>query len=81
MTRVAKWGNSPAVRIPRAAMIEAGLKDGDAVVVTANSEGGLTIMPDRRRQEALEALGRLRWELPPGYKFDRAEANGRNSGE
>jgi antitoxin MazE len=77
MSRVAKWGNSPAVRIPRAALIEAGLKEGDAVIVTADGKGGLSVAPDRRRQEALEALGKFRIKIPADYKFDREEANSR----
>lgn len=77
MSRVARWGNSPAVRIPRAALIEAGLKEGDAVVVTADGKGGLSVAPDRRREEAMERLRNLRWKLPEGYKFDREEINRR----
>lgn len=77
MSRVARWGNSPAVRIPRATLIEAGLQEGDAVVVTADGKGGLLIAPDRRREEAMERLRNLRWKLPEGYKFDREEINRR----
>lgn len=77
MSRIAKWGNSPAVRIPRAVMEASGLKDGDAVVMTALPEGGVAIVPDRRREEAMERLRSLRWELPEGYKFDREEISRR----
>lgn len=77
MSRVAKWGNSPAVRIPRAVMEASGLKDGDAVVVTALPEGGVTVKPDRRKEEAIAKLRSLRWALPEGYKFDREEISRR----
>ena len=77
MGRLAKWGNSAGVRIPKAALLEAGLKEGDEVVISADGQGGLTITPDRRRQEALEALNKFRIKIPPDYKFDREEANSR----
>lgn len=77
MSRVAKWGNSPAVRIPRAVMEASGLKDGDAVVVTALPEGGVAIVPDRRREQAIQKLRSLRIKIPPDYKFDREEVSRR----
>jgi antitoxin MazE len=77
MSRVAKWGNSPAVRIPRAVMEASGLKDGDAVVVTALPEGGVAIVPDRRREQAIQKLRSLRIKIPADYKFDREEVSRR----
>jgi antitoxin MazE len=46
--KIAKWGNSLAVRIPREAAERAGLREGDSVAVTA-SAGKVTLA--RRTQE------------------------------
>jgi antitoxin MazE len=37
----------------------------------------LKLTRDRRREEALKRLRALRRPLPPGFKFDREEANER----
>jgi antitoxin MazE len=41
--RIAKWGNSLAVRLPRAMAEEAGFKAGQAVEVSLTAEAGLEI--------------------------------------
>ena len=75
--RIAKWGNSLAVRLPAALVEEMGLKDGDEIDVVFNSRSEIEIARSRRRQEALEAIERLARPFPPDYKFDREEANSR----
>ena len=75
---VAKWGNSLAVRLPKALVDELHLAPGDEVqVVSANKRR------DRGR-EARPASGVSESDrrssigpLPEGYKFDREEANKR----
>lgn len=47
-TQVAKWGNSLAVRLPRAVAAEADLRDGDAVDVTVQG-GAIVVRPAARR--------------------------------
>jgi len=44
-TRVAKWGHSFAVRIPRALAKQFGVRDGSVVEITATSEGLLIKKP------------------------------------
>ena len=78
--QVAKWGNSLAVRLPKALVDQLALKPGDEVRVVASEPGTLKIVRDdaaARRDEALKRMGERRWPLPPGYKFDRDEANSR----
>ena len=47
-TAIATWGNSEAVRIPRAVLREAGLRKGDQVEVRVNSAGIIEIAPLKR---------------------------------
>ena len=52
--QVAKWGNSLAVRIPKAVARETGLTQGTTVQMTT-ANGGLLIIPAERRY-GLKAL-------------------------
>jgi antitoxin MazE len=47
-SRVATWGNSLALRIPRAVAAEANVRDGDAVDVSVQ-DGAIVIRPAARR--------------------------------
>jgi antitoxin MazE len=76
--QVSKWGNSLAVRLPKALVDRLGLKEGDELTVVAAK--GDTIEVETRetqRRRAIERLASLNWTLPPDYKFDRDEANER----
>jgi antitoxin MazE len=76
--RVSKWGNSLAVRLPKALVDELGLKEGDELNVVATKNGAIEVETrEARRKAALERLASLNWTLPPDYKFDRDEANER----
>jgi antitoxin MazE len=75
--RVAKWGNSLAVRLPRKLVNEMGLSAGDEVNLVQAADRVLSIEKDRRREQALERLASMRLTPPPGYTFDRGEANER----
>ena len=46
-TTIGKWGNSCAVRLPKAIMEEAGLRQADRVEIIVK-DGSLLIMPVRR---------------------------------
>jgi antitoxin MazE len=75
--RVAKWGNSLAVRLP-ASLVEAmALHEGDEVELIFNSDSEVEVTRNRRKEAALAALSKMRWKLPDDYKFDREEANAR----
>ena len=74
--RVAKWGNSLAVRLPKALVEKMGLKEGDSVEVMED-EGKLKMQKDEERAALWSRFDRLSTPLPPGYAFDRDEANAR----
>ena len=75
--QVAKWGNSLAVRLPAAVVESLGLKEGDEIAIHVAGERAFDIERDRSRERALERVRALRKPLPPGWKFDRDEANAR----
>jgi antitoxin MazE len=54
-TRVQKWGNSLALRIPKSFATEAGL-DRDSSVEVSLIDGKLTIVPDTKTKFTLKQL-------------------------
>jgi antitoxin MazE len=58
-TRVATWGNSLAVRLPRAVADEADVKDGDAVEVTVE-HGAIVVRPAKKRYTIEELVADIR---------------------
>jgi antitoxin MazE len=76
--QVSKWGNSLAVRLPKALVEKLGLKEGDEINVVAAKDGVIEVETrEEQRRRALGRLASLNWTLPPDYKFDREEANER----
>jgi antitoxin MazE len=75
--KIAKWGNSMAVRIPKDVADELGLSLGDEVELEAGRVGVLRVNRQMTREEALANLRRLRGTMPVDFKFDRDEANAR----
>jgi antitoxin MazE len=76
--QVSKWGNSLAVRLPKALVDELGLKEGDELNVVAASKGAIEVETrESRRKAALERMATRNWTLPEDYRFDRDEANER----
>jgi antitoxin MazE len=76
--QVSKWGNSLAVRLPKALVDQLGLKEGDELDVVAAREGSIEVETKAaRRQRALDNLAARNWTLPQDYRFDRDEANER----
>ncbi len=75
--KVAKWGNSLAVRIPKDVVDAFGLSEGDEVELEAGRAGVLRLNRQMTREEALENLRRFRGTMPADFKFDRDEANAR----
>jgi antitoxin MazE len=73
--QVSKWGNSLAVRLPAAIVEALGLKEGDQVEIWIAGDRVFEVGHDRSRQRALARLRKLRRPLPPGFVFDRLEAN------
>lgn len=75
--QVSKWGDSLAVRLPKALVDKMGLRAGDELNIVDVVERTLIVEREDRRKAALEQLASLNWTLPPDYKFDREEANER----
>ena len=76
--QISKWGNSLAVRLPKALVDQLSLKEGDELNVVAASKETIEVETKKeRRRRAIERLASLNWTLPPDYKFDRDEANER----
>jgi len=76
--QVSKWGNSLAVRLPKALVEKLGLKEGDQLNLVAARDGAIEVETDQdRRRRALERMAARNWTLPEGYRFDRDEANER----
>jgi antitoxin MazE len=75
--RVAKWGNSLAVRLPTAVVEALDLKDGDDIELRVLDEREFGVTRKASRDELLERLRAFRGRLPDDFKFDRDEANAR----
>ena len=75
--RVAKWGNSLAVRLPDAVVKALKLKSGDEIEIVVTGEREFRVELDKRREQALARLHALKKPLPKGFRFDREEANAR----
>jgi antitoxin MazE len=75
--QVSKWGDSLAVRLPKALVEKMGLRAGDELNIVDVVERTLVVAKEDQRKAAIEELTSLNWTLPPDYKFDRDEANER----
>ncbi|MFO1155140.1 MAG: AbrB/MazE/SpoVT family DNA-binding domain-containing protein [Rhodospirillales bacterium] len=75
--RVAKWGNSLALRLPAAVVEALGLKEGDEVEIRIANARQFGVARKPGREELLRRLHAFRGRLPADFKFDRDEANAR----
>ncbi len=75
--QVSKWGNCLAVRLPSQVVEALNLKEGDQIEIRIADKRKFEVQRDPKRQRALDRLRRLRRPLPPGFVFDRTEANAR----
>ena len=71
--KVAKWGNSLAIRIPAEVVEKLGLRESQDAHVRVTGEHSFEVVRDRSRQEALETIRKLRVTVPEGFRFDRDE--------
>jgi antitoxin MazE len=58
-SRIAKWGNSLAVRIPLAIAKQASLAEGDSVKLVLDRKGGIILRPARRRYELSDLVSQI----------------------
>ena len=75
--QISKWGNSLAIRLPAAVVEALKLKEGDRIEIRVAGTRTFDVSRDQSRQRALDRLRKLRRPFPPGFVFDRVEANAR----
>jgi antitoxin MazE len=75
--RVAKWGNSLAIRLPQSVVDLLELKEGDEIEIVVAGARRFEVARDPGREETLARMRALRRPLPKGFRFDRHEANDR----
>jgi len=75
--KVAKWGNSLAIRLPAELVETSGIKEGDDVDIVVTSQKTIELTRDQRREEALARIKASNWKLPPDWKMSRDEINSR----
>ena len=73
--KVAKWGNSLAIRLPKAVVEVMGLKEGDDVKIGVAGSRAIGIEAKMDRLALLERLRRFEGRMPKDFRFDRLEAN------
>ena len=75
--RVAKWGNSLAIRLPSSVVESLGLVEGDQIEIRIAGRREFEVARDRSAEKAMARIRLLQRPLPRGFKFDRLEANDR----
>lgn len=75
--QVSKWGNSLAVRLPKALVDELNLSAGDTLSIVIATPEALTVEKEDRKAAFLAAMAAFRWAAPQDYRFDLDEANER----
>jgi antitoxin MazE len=75
--RIAKWGNSLAVRLPATVVEALELKEGDNIEIRVAGPREFGVSRKPGPNELLARLRAFRGRLPPDFRFDREEANAR----
>ena len=76
--RVAKWGNSLAVRLPQAVVELLGLTEGDSIEIHVVGQRSFEVSKAASPKELLVRLRKYRGRLPADFRFDRLEAHQRD---
>jgi antitoxin MazE len=71
--KLAKWGNSLAIRIPAEVADKLGLRENEEADVRVTGEHSFEVVRNRRRQDAIETIRRLRVTVPEDFTFNRDE--------
>jgi antitoxin MazE len=77
--QVSKWGNSLAIRLPKAVVEALKLKEGDSVTVHVAGRRRFEVEKEPVLSELLARVRKYRGHLPADFKFDRLEAYGRRA--
>lgn len=75
--RVAKWGNSLAVRLPKELVDELGLVEGDEIAIERATREFVLVAREPSVSDHIDALRQFRGLKPKDFRFDREEANER----
>jgi antitoxin MazE len=75
--RLAKWGNSLAIRLPASVVEALELREGDEIEINIADARQLNVSRKPGREDLLKRLRGFRGRLPADFKFDREEANAR----
>ena len=75
--KIARLDQDLVVRLSDDIVDALDLKEGDEVAVFKIDEHKPSAYQEQEINEALEAIRKLRKPLPPGWRFDREEANAR----
>ena len=73
--KIAKWGNSLALRLPAVVVEALGLKEGDEIEVHVAGARDFAVARKPGRAELLKRLRACRGRLPPDFRFARAEVS------
>ena len=73
--QVAKWGNSLAIRLPKAVVEALNLKAGDEVEIRLASDREMEVHRAPSRAELIEQLKGHRRTLPRGFVWSRDAAH------
>jgi len=71
--KLAKWGNSTAIRIPAEVLAKLNFAPDEEVEIRITGPSSFEVALDRRREKAILALREMAVPLPEGYKFNREE--------
>ncbi|MEZ5786216.1 MAG: AbrB/MazE/SpoVT family DNA-binding domain-containing protein [Xanthobacteraceae bacterium] len=72
--QVAKWGNSLAVRLPKALVDALGLKEGDEIEIRAVDRATFEASKSPTVEEILADIRKYRGAIPADYKWNRRDA-------
>lgn len=76
--QVSKWGNSLAIRLPKAVVQALKLSEGDDIEVVVAGERVFEVRRKPESQAYLERLRKYRGKLPADFIFNREDAHGRH---
>ncbi|MDZ4842287.1 MAG: AbrB/MazE/SpoVT family DNA-binding domain-containing protein [Hyphomicrobium aestuarii] len=72
--KVAKWGNSLAVRLPAHLVSELGLAEGDDVEIRRAADGGFEMEKSKARDDFFALCEKLAEKSQQTYSFSRDDA-------
>lgn len=75
--KFAKWGNSVAIRVPAEVVAKLRISPNEEAQIKVTGEFSFEVTRDRRRQEAIDNLRKMRFVLPDDYVFNREELHER----